>query len=105
MQFDGMKRREVITLLGGAAAWPLAARAQQTTLPVVSYLSVGSPDVMAGRIAAFRKGLSETGYADGQNVLIEYHWLKGQYEGVKAVLDELIRRRVAVIAIPGGTPV
>jgi putative ABC transport system substrate-binding protein len=99
-----MRRREFITLLGGAAtAWPLAARAQKA-LPVVAYLSLGSPDVMAGRVTAFGKGLSETGYADGQNVLIEYHWLKGQYEGVKAVLDDLIRRRVAVIAIPGSTP-
>jgi putative ABC transport system substrate-binding protein len=89
---------------GAGATWPLAARAQQAALPVVAYLSVGSADIMAGRVTAFKKGLSETGYADGQNVLIGYHWLKGQYENVKPVLDDLIRRRVAVIAIPGSTP-
>src|SRR5262249_53329061 len=85
--------------------WPLAARAQQPAMPVVAFLSVGSPDVMAGRVVAFRKGLSETGYTDGQNVVVEYHWLEGKYEGLKTVLDDLIQRRVTVIAIPGSTPV
>jgi putative ABC transport system substrate-binding protein len=99
-----VKRRDFITLFGAATAWPLAARAQGPALPVVAYLSVGSPDVMFGRVAAFKKGLSEMGFAEGQNVLVEYHWLKGQYQGVKAVLDDLIRRRVAAIAIPGSTP-
>jgi putative tryptophan/tyrosine transport system substrate-binding protein len=98
-----MRRREFITLLGGAAAWPVAARAQQQ-MPVVAFLSVGSPESMAGRVAAFRKGLSETGYAEGRNVSIEYHWLGGQYEGLKALLADLVQRRVSVIAVPGSTP-
>jgi putative tryptophan/tyrosine transport system substrate-binding protein len=99
-----MNRREFITLVGGAAvAWPLAAPAQQQ-MPVVAFLSVGSPESMAGRVAAFRKGLSETGYAEGRNVSIEYHWLGGQYEGLKALLADLVQRRVSVIAVPGSTP-
>jgi putative ABC transport system substrate-binding protein len=100
-----MKRREFISLLGGAAAaWPLAASAQ-APMPTVAFLSVGSPETMAGRVAAFRKGLSETGYAEGQNVAVEYHWVEGKYEGLKALLAGLVQRRVAVIAIPGSTPV
>jgi putative tryptophan/tyrosine transport system substrate-binding protein len=102
-----MKRREFIALLGGTAAvtWPLGARAQQPAMPTVAFLSVGSPEVVAGRLGAFRKGLSETGYVEGQNVTVEYHWLEGKYGGLKSVLDDLMRRRVAVIAIPGSTPV
>ena len=74
-------------------------------MPVVAFLNVGSPDVRASRVTAFRKGLGETGYVEGQNVLIEYHWLGGQYEKLKALLDGLVQRRVSVIAIPGSTPV
>ncbi len=74
-------------------------------MPTVAFLSVGSPETMAGRVAAFRKGLSETGYAEGQNVAVEYHWVEGKYEGLKALLAGLVQRRVAVIAIPGSTPV
>ena len=101
-----MKRREFIRLFGGTVvAWPLTARAQQPAMPIVAYLSVGSLDATAGRVNAFRKGLGETGYAEGRNVQVEYHWLEGQYEHLTAVLDDLIRRHVAVMAIPGSLPV
>jgi ABC-type uncharacterized transport system substrate-binding protein len=96
-------RREFITLLGAAVAWPLVARAQQP-LPVVAFINVGSPETRSDRVAAFRKGLSETGYIEGQNVSIEYHWLDGAYLRLPAVLDGVIQRRVGVIAIPGSGP-
>jgi putative ABC transport system substrate-binding protein len=98
-------RRQFITVFGGAAAaWPLAVRAQQPAIPVVGFIHGGAADAFPGRIAAFRVGLSETGYVEGQNVVIEYHWLEGHFERLPAVLAELIRRRVAVIATPGSTP-
>src|SRR5215813_12749246 len=93
-----MRRREFITRLGGAAVWPLAARAQQLALPVVAFISGGSADAQAARLAGFRKGLSEAGYAGAQNVTVEYHWLEGHYERLPALLADLVRRRVAVIA-------
>jgi putative ABC transport system substrate-binding protein len=97
-----MRRREFITLVGGAAAtWPLAARAQQTALPVVGYVSPGSADASADHVRAFRKGLGETRFVEGQNVTVEYHWLEGQYERLPALMADLVRRRVAVIATPG----
>ena len=99
-----MRRRDFIAVLGGAAAWPLAARAQ-SALPVVAYLSVGSPQTLATRLAAFRKGLGEAGLIEGQNVAVEYHWFNGQYEGLTPVLEDLERRRVAALAIPGSTPI
>jgi len=98
-----MRRREFITLLGGATAWPLAVAAQRP-MPVVGLISGGSQDSGTRNLAAFRKGLSETGYVEGQNVLIEYHYLDGRYERVPVVVDELVRRRVAVIATPGFPP-
>ena len=100
-----MQRRDFIILLGGAAvAWPLAARAQQPTLPVVGFVRDGSADGNARFAAAFRKGLNETGYVDGQNVSVEYHWFEGQYDRLSALMADLVRRRVAVIAAPGNGP-
>jgi len=92
-----MKRRDFITLLGSAAAWPLAARAQQTALPVIGFVATRSLD----DVAAFRKGLSESGYFEGQNVTVEYHSLAGKYEQFPEVMGDLVRRRVTVIATPG----
>src|SRR5580704_8573457 len=102
---EAMKRREFLAIFGSAAtAWPLAARAQQAALPVVGFIRDGSADSSARLVAAFRKGLSETGTIEGQDVTVEYHWLEGQYDRLPALVADLVRRRVAVIATPGNTP-
>jgi putative ABC transport system substrate-binding protein len=102
MQFDQLKRREFITLLGGAAAaWPLTARAQQPTVPVVGFLDAGSAAERVPQVAAFRKGLAEGGYQDGRNVALEFAWAEGQYARFAELAGDLVRRRVSVIATPG----
>jgi ABC-type uncharacterized transport system substrate-binding protein len=98
-----MKRRHFITLLAGAAAWPLAARAQPATMPIVGVLHAGVPEANVLAMTAFRKGLSETGYVDGQNVAIEYRWAHNDSTRLPELAADLVRRRVAAIATPIGT--
>src|ERR1700737_481723 len=100
---EDMQRREFITLLASAAVMPVVARAQQPAMPIVGFVSPRSPDESARLGAAFRKALNETGYIEGQNVTVEYHWLEGQYNRLPALMADLVRRRVAVIATPAFT--
>src|SRR5688572_21605822 len=100
-----MKRREFITLLGGAAvAWPLAVRAQQTQMPVVGFLGSASAEPWTRFVAAFRAGLKDRGYVDGQNVAIEFRWAEGRYEHLPALAADLVRREAAVLVSTGGLP-
>ena len=98
-----MKRRAFIRLVGGAATWPLVARAQQPVMPVIGYLHIGSPEVLPDRLAAVRRGLSEVGFVEGRNIAIEYRWADNQNDRLSELAADLIRRHVNIIVAPGGT--
>jgi putative tryptophan/tyrosine transport system substrate-binding protein len=103
MHFDRLRRREFITLLGGGAAWPLTARSQQQTIPVVGFLSGRSSSESASAVAAFREGMKEAGYIEGQTITVEYLWADGQYDQLPALAAAFVRRQTAVIVTAGGS--
>ena len=104
MQFDQLKRREFITLIGGAAAtWPNSVGAQQSTLPVIAFLSPGFPEADVSRLNALRQGLKETGYVESQNVAIQYRWARSKYDQLPALAADLVARQVSVL-VTVGTP-
>src|SRR5262249_11545140 len=96
-----VRRRELIALVGGTAAWPLAARAQQAVMPVVGFLDSMSPDALVDRLRGFRQGLKDAGYVEGDNVTITYRWAENHFDRLPELAAELVRRRVAVIAATG----
>ncbi|CAM5212023.1 Putative ABC transport system substrate-binding protein OS=Bosea thiooxidans OX=53254 GN=SAMN05660750_01092 PE=4 SV=1 [Bosea thiooxidans] len=102
---DGLSRRDLILLAGGAAAWAVPARSQQPAMPVLGYLGSESPERYASRLAAFREGLAETGYVEGRNLAVEYRWAEGNYQRLPALAKELADRQVVAIVAPGGAEV
>src|SRR6516162_1982749 len=104
MQFNQLKRRDFITMLGGATAWPLSARAPQAAMPVIGFMSTLSPASISKPVAGFHQGLREAGYVEGQNVAIEYRWAQGHYDRLPELVADLVRKRVAVMVASGGDP-